>query len=157
MEPSKVVAKRKKLFELDILEKNQEDLRLPSLSQDPPLLKGHAFRFKVILPRLSQSGEEVFTGDQLRILHEVLDRRFGGSLASSDIPHPTWYGTYLPELQEEPVKDYHVIFYVYTRPVDAADRFFQELKFLLKRAGLQDEVLVEKIPVWLLAEAEPEG
>jgi len=84
----------------------------------------------------------------------MLDRRFGGCLASSDIPQPTWYGTYLPELRRAPVKDHHVIVYVYTRPVDAADRFFQSLKSLLKKAGVQDEVLVEKIPVWLLGDAE---
>jgi hypothetical protein len=149
------VARRRKPFSLESLEKDPDDLRLPSLHERPPSLKGHAFRFKVILPRLSEKGEEVFTDDHLRLLHELLDRRFGGSLASSDIPHPTWYGTYLPEAQGEPVKDYHVVFYVYTRPVDVADRFFQVLKFVLKREGLQEEVLVEKIPVWLVAEAPP--
>jgi hypothetical protein len=61
-----------------------------------------------------------------------------------------------PESQSEPVKDHHVIFYVYTRPVDGADRFFRILKSLLKKEGLQDEVLVEKIPVWLLGDANGE-
>jgi hypothetical protein len=46
--------------------------------------------------------------------------------------------------------------YVYTRQVEAADRFFQLLKSWLKTAGLheQDEILIERAPVWLV-EAAP--
>jgi len=46
--------KKKKPLELDLLNRVRDDLRLPSLAQTPATLSGHAFRFKLILPRLSQ-------------------------------------------------------------------------------------------------------
>jgi hypothetical protein len=41
----------------------------------------------------------------------------------------------------KPVRDYHTIVIVYANPIDPSDRFFQELKAILKRASLveQDE------------------
>jgi hypothetical protein len=112
-----------------------------------------------VLPLLSASGEEVFTDFHMRILHELFDRRCGGCLASASVAHPSWYGSYRPDPQSEPVKDYHCIIYVYTRQTDAADRFFQILKSMLRKAGFQpqEEILIERTPVWLVeAAAIPE-
>jgi hypothetical protein len=150
------VARKRKPFDLTPLNVVSEDLRVPSLALDPPRLQGHAFRFTIVLPLLSQTGEVVYTSDHLRRLVEALDRRCGGILASSSLSHPTWYGSYVPEPGAEPVKDYHTILYIYTRQTDAADRFFQLLKTILKTAGLQEqeEILVERTPVWLV-EAVP--
>jgi hypothetical protein len=149
------VAKRRKP-DLGILASVTEDLRLPSLALDPPRVEGFAYRFKLILPVLSSAGEAVFTGYHLRLLHELFDERFGGSLASTGTTQPSWYGSYRPEADAETVQDYHCIMYVYTRQIEAADRFFQVLKSWLKTAGLQeqDEILIERAPVWLV-EAAP--
>jgi len=151
-----VAAKKRKALDTSSLDSITEDLRLASLSRKPPALQGHAYRFKIVLPLLSQTGEEVFSVHQLTALHELLDHRFGGSLASSNVASPTWYGSYAPESGTQPVKDYHCILYVYTRPIDAADRFFQILKSILKQAGLQDEVLIERVPVWLVEGGFPD-
>jgi hypothetical protein len=109
----------------------------------------------MVLPRLAGTGEAVFTDEHLGILFDLFDRRCGGSLASSSLVSPTGYGSYRPEPQSEPVKDFHTVLYIYTRPVDAADRFFGLLKSILKTAGLQKqgEVLVERIPAWMMAGA----
>jgi hypothetical protein len=90
------------------------------------------------------------------ILFDLFERRCGGSLANSDVAHPAWYGSYRPDPGQPPVKDYHSVIYAYTRPVDAADRFFQLLKTVLKKAGFQkqDEILMERTPTWLV-EAAP--
>jgi hypothetical protein len=116
----------------------------------PPRLQGHAFRFKIVLPILSQTGEEVFTADHLIVLHDLLNRRCGGSMASASGTSPTWYGSYQPQPEAESVKDYNTVFYVYTRQIDAADRFFGLLKTILKKAGKQDEILIERAAVWLV-------
>ena len=60
------------------------------------------------------------TDRHFRVLHELFDRRCGGCLASANVAHPAWHGSYLPEVGAEPVKDYHGILYVYTRQIDAA-------------------------------------
>lgn len=142
--------------ELGILASVVEELRLPSLAQDPPRLEGYAYRFKIVLPLLSATGEPVFTDDHLLLLHELFDERFGGSLASTGTAQPAWYGSYRPEPEAETITDYHCVMYVYTRQIEAADRFFQLLKSWLKTAGLQeqDEILIERAPVWLV-EAAP--
>jgi hypothetical protein len=149
-----VVAKRKKP-DREILASVTEELRLPSLGLDPPRVEGFAYRFKLLLPVLSATGEPVFTGYHLRILHELFDEQFGGSLASTGTTQPAWYGSYRPTPDAEPVQDFHCILYVYTRQIEAADRFFQLLKTWLKTAGLQeqDEILIERAPVWLVETA----
>jgi len=151
-----VAKRRRKKLDLESLASVFGDLHVPSLSLAPPQLHGHAYRFMIVLPLLSQTGEAVFTELHLQRLHRLLDHRFGGVLASSSIAHPTWYGSYLPKANGDPVKDYHCVMYVYTRQTDAADRFFQNLKTILKTAGFQeqDEILIERAPVWLV-EAAP--
>lgn len=147
--------KRKK-FDLTPLEAVQEDLRLRSLLLDPPRLEGYVYRYKIVLPLLSASGEEVFTESHLLILFDLFELRCGGSLASSGVAHPAWYGSYRPDPNAAPVKDYHTVIYVYTRPIDGADRLFQLLKTVLKKAGYQEqeEILMERAPMWLV-EAAP--
>jgi hypothetical protein len=50
------------------------------------------------------------------------------------------------------VRDYHTIIIVYANPIEPSDRFFHELKSLLKRAPLiaQDEILLERSEVYLV-------
>jgi hypothetical protein len=150
------VAKKRKKFDLTPLAAVSEDLRVPSLLLHPPRLEGYAYRYKIVLPLLSASGEEVFTEEHLLALFDMFERRCGGSLASSGVAHPAWYGSYRPDPGAAPVKDYHTVIYVYTRPIDAADRFFQLLKSMLKIAGFQEqeEILMERAPMWLV-EAAP--
>ena len=155
----KTVARRRrsgrKKPDRGILASVTENLRLPSLALVPPRLEGYAYRFKIVLPLLSATAEVVFTEHHLRILWELFDERFGGSLASTSTAQPTWYGSYRPDPGAEPVKDHHCVMYVYMRQIDAADRFFQLLKCWLKTAGLQeqDEILIERTPVWLVEAA----
>jgi len=119
-------------------------------------VEGYAYRYKSVLPLLSASGEAVFTDHHLLILFDLFELRCGGSLASSGVAHPAWYGSYRPDPSAAPVKDYHTIVYVYTRPIDAADRFFQLLKSVLKKGSFQEqeEILMERAPMWLV-EAAP--
>jgi len=153
------VARKGKSFDLSTLATVQEDLRLATLSLDPPRLEGYAYRFMIVLPGLTAAGETVYAEHHLLALHGLFDERFGGSLTSSGVAHPAWYGSYRPTPEAPTVKDYHSIFYIYTRPIDAADRFFQLLKSVLKKGGLQeqDEILMERAPVWLVEAASLPG
>ena len=55
-------------------------------------------------------------------------------------------------LGSEPVRDYHTITIVYANPIEACDRFFQELKSILRKAPLieQEEILIERSEVYLV-------
>jgi hypothetical protein len=147
-----IVAGRRKKLDLAILESVTEDLRLSSLFLSPPRLEEYVYRYKIVLPLLSGAGEEVFTEQHLLNLFDLFEERCGGSLASSGVAHPAWFGSYRPDAGAPPVKDYHTVIYVYTRPIDAADRFFQLLKSILKKAGYeeQEEILMERAPMWLV-------
>lgn len=127
--------RRQKPFDLKILDTIAEDLKLPSLALAPPRLEGFAYRFKLILPLPSAPDEEVFTYYHLGILFDLFEKRCGGSLASAAVAHPGWYGSHRPDPRAEPVKDYHNI---------------------LKTAGFeeQEEILIERVPVWLVGAAE---
>lgn len=96
----------------------------------------------------------MFSVYQQRLLIELFDHRFGGCLVSASMAHPSWFGSYMPAPGAEPVKDYHTIIYIYSKQIDAADRFFQILKVILKKAGFQDEVLIERVPAWLVEAAD---
>ena len=110
------MARRRNPFDLSILSAVEEDLRLPTLALDPPRVEGYAHRFMIVLPLLSATGEAVYTEHHVSLLHELFDARFGGSLASTSIAHPAWYGSYRPDPDAPTVKDYLCIFYVYARP-----------------------------------------
>jgi hypothetical protein len=61
-----------------------EDLR--------PALDGHAYRFTLYLPVLSQ-GKPVFTGEHIDLLTDVFHRRFEGFSANTVEGGPPWQGS----------------------------------------------------------------
>jgi hypothetical protein len=128
-----------------------EELSLPSLREQPPRVQGHAYRFFLVLPLYSAEGQPVFTDEHLFHLYRLFDARFGGCLVSSSRSGAPFFGEYLPE-GTDPVRDYHTILIVYANPIEPSDRFFQELKPILKKAPLiaQDEILIERSEVFLV-------
>jgi hypothetical protein len=128
-----------------------EDLFLPSLRDRPPRVHGYAFRFFLVLPLYTAEGRRVFTQDHLGRLHSLFDTRFGGCLAASSRSAAPFFGEYLPE-GERPVRDYHTITIVYANPIEPSDRFFHELKAILRKAPLieQEEILIERSEVYLV-------
>jgi hypothetical protein len=129
----------------------REDLSRPSLRERPPRVRGFAFRFFLVLPLLSSEGESVFTDEHLSHIFALFNSRFGGCLTSSSRSGAPFFGEYQPE-GTEPVRDYHTVVMVYANPIEASDRFFQELKSILRKAPLieQDEILIERSEVYLV-------
>ena len=72
-------------------------------------------------------------------------------MASSSRSGAPFFGEYRPE-GTEPVRDYHTVLIVYANPIEPSDRFFQELKPILRKAPLiaQDEILIERSEVFLV-------
>jgi hypothetical protein len=128
-----------------------EELSLPSLRDRPARVRGHAFRFFLVLPLYSAEGDRVFTEEHLSHLHFLFDTRFGGCLVASSRSGAPFFGEYLP-VGNQPVRDYHTIQIVYANPIEASDRFFHELKPILKKAPLieQEEILIERAEVYLI-------
>ena len=128
-----------------------EDLFLPSLRGDPARVQGYAYRFYLVLPLLSGEGLPVFTSELTARLFFEFTRRFGGSLANSSRSGAPLVGEYLPE-GTVPIRDYHTGVTVYANPIEPSDRFFRELKPILRRAPLipQDEILIERSEVYLV-------
>lgn len=128
-----------------------EDLFLPSLRADPPRVQGYAYKFSLTLPLFAADGNRVFLEEHLAQLHLFFDQRFGGCSGSSSRSGPPFFGEYLPE-GVEPVRDFNTVTFVYANPIDASDRFFRELKPILRRAPLirQDEILIERLEVYLV-------
>jgi len=129
----------------------REDLTLPSLRDRPHRVQGYAFRFFLVLPLLSSEGERVFTDEHLSHLFALFNSRFGGCLAASSRSGAPFFGEYLPA-GTQPVRDYHTVIIVYASPIEASDRFFPELKSMLRKAPLieQDEILIERSEVYLV-------
>jgi len=128
-----------------------EDLFLPSLRESPPRLNGHAFRFYIVLPMYTSEGKPIFTSAHLGHLYRFFDARFGGCTAPSSRSGAPFFGEYQPH-GSAPIRDYHTNITVYANPIDPSDRFFQELKAILRRAPLipQDEILIERTEVFLV-------
>jgi hypothetical protein len=128
-----------------------QDLSLPSLRDVPAAVRGHAYRFFLVLPLYTAEGKRVFTDEHLDYLHGTFDRRFGGCLSASSRSGAPYFGDYLSE-GTEPVRDYHTIIIVYANPTAPSDRFFQALKEILKKAPLveQEEILIERSEVYLV-------
>jgi hypothetical protein len=128
-----------------------QDLFLPSLREKPARVHGYAFRYFLVLPLFAGDGKPVFTKDHIGHLVFEFDRRFGGSLASASLSGAPFIGEYLPE-GSVPIRDHHTVIYVYANPIEPSDRFFQELKAILRRAPLipQDEILIERSEVYLV-------
>jgi hypothetical protein len=128
-----------------------EDLFVPSLRAQPPRLRGHAFRFYHVLPMYCAEGRPVFTYDHLSHIYRLFDDRFAGCLAPTSRSGAPFFGEYQPE-GTKPVRDYLTVVTVYANPIEASDRFFQELKEILRKAPLipQDEILIERSEVYLV-------
>lgn len=138
--------------ELDALNRLIGDVFfLPNLRGLPARVQGHAFRFFLVLPLYSAEGRPVFTDDHLLQLSVLFTKRFGGCLVSSSRSGAPFFGEYLPE-GTRPVRDYHTVMIVYANPIDPSDRFFQEMKAILRDAPLikQDEILIERSEVYLV-------
>ncbi len=114
-------------------------------------MRGHAYRFFLVLPLYSAAGQEVFSAAHLKDLIFLFNARFGGSLTASSRSGAPFLGEYLPQ-GSAPVRDYHTIIIVYAKPIEPSDRFFQELKSILKKAPRieQDEILIERSEVYLV-------
>ena len=127
------------------------DLCLPSLRERPAGVRGHAYRFFLVLPLYSADGQPVFTAEHLKELFLTFNSRFGGSLAASSRSGAPFFGEYLPE-GSTPVRDYHTVIIVYASPIEPSDAFFEELKAILKKAPRieQDEILIERCEVFLV-------
>jgi hypothetical protein len=114
-------------------------------------LHGHAFRFFLVLPMYCAEGRPVFSQDHLVHLYALFNARFGGSLAPNSRSGAPYFGEYQPK-GTDPVRDYHTLIFVYANPIEPSDRFFQELKAILRKAPLiqQDEILIERSEVYLV-------
>jgi hypothetical protein len=128
-----------------------EDLTIPSLREKPARVHGYAFRFFLVLPILSSEGLPVFTNDHMATLLFEFSKRFGGCSAFNSRSGAPFFGEYQPE-GSTPVRDYHTGITVYANPIEGSDRFFAELKVILRRAPLipQDEILIERSEVYLV-------
>jgi hypothetical protein len=151
-----VAKKRSKLehfrAELAALQRSvSEDLRLPSLRENR--LEGFAFLFVMVLPLLNSQGQPVFTELLLQELFLVLDNRFGGCLVPSATSHPPYWGLWNPAgsgAQAE--KDYVTTIQIFANPIEPTNRFFTQLKQILKTAGHieQQEILISRIDCRLM-------
>jgi hypothetical protein len=128
-----------------------QDLFVPSLREGPARVRGYAFRYFLVLPILAGDGKPVFTKEHIERLIRTLVRQFGGVLATASISGAPFVGEYQPE-GLAPVRDHHTVIYVYANPIQPSDRFFEELKVILRRAPLipQDEILIERTEVYLV-------
>src|SRR5437016_3396538 len=73
-----------------------EDLFLPSLRENPPRMRGHAFRFYIVLPMYASDGRSVFTDEHLGHVYAFFDLRFGGCTAPSSRSGAPYFGEYMP-------------------------------------------------------------
>jgi hypothetical protein len=128
-----------------------EDLFLPSLRGEPPRVQGYAFKFSLTLPLFTADGNRVFLAEHLPQLLSLFDTRFGGCSGTSARSGAPLFGEYLPK-GEEPFRDFNTLIFVYANPIDASDRFFHELKPILRKGPLipQDEILIERSEVYLV-------
>lgn len=140
---------RAKLRALNV--RHSGNLLLPSLRDNPPRVEGFAYKFTLTLPLFAAGGDRVFLHEHLAHLHELFDRRFGGCSGTSFRSSAPYFGEYLPQ-GVEPVRDHNTITFVYANPIDASDRFFAELKVVLREASLipQEEILIERSEVFLV-------
>lgn len=123
-------------------------MRLESLVKGSRL-EGWAYRFTVVIPLLSEAGEEVFSlREDLPYLTSLLNHRFGGSTSPSHSVGPPLVGAWEGALG--PCQDQNTSIMIYSRRVSAAEDFFRKLKAVLKAVGVQEEVLIEKADVTLI-------
>lgn len=124
-----------------------EDLWLPSLKHRQ--LVGRAYRYTLVLPLLDAQGNEVFSSTHdVPDLNRLLNARFLGSTNTSDTPKPPLLGYWLGK-EGSAGMERSMSITVYSRVTDEADLFFEYLKSALKKIGDQQEVLIERVDVWL--------
>jgi len=124
------------------------ELRLESLVKHDRLW-GFARRYTIIIPLLSEDGEEVFSLlDDLPHLTAFLNHRFGGSTSPSHQGGPPLLGNW--EGAHGACEDQNTSIMVYSRPIAPADLVFRKLKTILRRIGVQEEILIEKSNVALI-------
>lgn len=122
------------------------NLWLPSLARKE--LEGYAYRYTIVLPLLSGSGEEVFSiRHDISDLTRLLNVRFKGCTSSGD--RPPFIGYWLPESADDNGVDRSTNITVYTRVSNQVEEFFGRLKSALREIGRQEEILVERTDVWL--------
>lgn len=147
------MARSLKLRLADLESRPEADLRLPSLLEHSRL-EGAALRYTLFLPLLSDAGEEVFSYEEhIGPILRLLSKRFGGFTRTNISPQSSIQGGWFPEGAEEPEMDRNLEIRIYCRNVEAADEFFGRLKSLLLKSVRhqpQDELLIEKVPVWLV-------
>jgi hypothetical protein len=148
-EPTIVAGRQSRNRELSSLyDEPASDVRLPSLARGR--LEGHAYRWTIILPLLSETGDEVFSVDRdIGAITRLLDVRFGGCTTNAPTPQPPLHGSWMPDRADQPAIDRNTAIVVYSRQLEAADLFFQYLKSVLKLIGQQQEILIERASVWL--------
>ncbi|MBI3464011.1 MAG: hypothetical protein HY000_13275 [Planctomycetes bacterium] len=130
-----------------------EDLWLPSLRNRQ--LSGRAYRYTLVLPLLDGQGNEVFSSTRdIPDLNRLLNARFLGSTNTSDTPKPPLLGYWLGE-EGSAGMERNMSITVYSRVIDEADLFFEYLKAALKNIGKQQEVLIERVDVWLPGDRPP--
>jgi hypothetical protein len=127
-----------------------EDLRLGSLTEKR--LEGYAYLFWIVLPLLDAKGRPVFTDLIVDELIKVLDRRFGGCMVTSSSSAPPLWGLWHPPQENQAEKDYLTTVEVLTNPIEPANRFFTDLKAILKTAGHieQQEILIARFECRLM-------
>jgi hypothetical protein len=127
-----------------------EDLHLPSLGEHR--LEGYPYLFRLVLPLLNAQGKPVFTDAILDELLELLSNRFGGCMVASSSSAPPLWGIWHPLPRGQAERDYLTTVEVLSNPIEAANRFFTDLKQVLKTAGHieQQEILVSRIECRLM-------
>lgn len=133
---------------VSLLADPSDELRLESLVKGNRL-EGWAYRFTVVIPLLSDVGEEVFSlRYDLPYLTSLLNHRFGGSTSPSHSVGPPLVGNWDGALGL--CQDQNTNLMIYSRRVPAAEDFFRKLKEVLKVVGVQEEILIEKADVTLV-------
>src|SRR5579872_5256513 len=127
-----------------------EDLHLPSLEENR--LVGYAYLFRLVLPLLNAQGRPVFTDSILNDLLQLLSDRFGGCMAASSTSAPPLWGLWHPLPHGQAEKDYLTTVDIFSNPIEAANRFFTDLKPILKTAGHieQQEILISRVECRLM-------
>lgn len=122
------------------------NLWLPSLARNE--LDGHAYRYTVVLPLLSGSGDEVFSfREDIPDLLRLLIARFKGCTSTGD--RPPFVGYWFPDGGSDSGVDRSTNLIVYSCVSSDVDEFFGRLKTVLREIGHQEEILIERADVWL--------
>jgi hypothetical protein len=120
-----------------------------------PPMQGFAYRFTIWLP-VQTLGKPVFSEEQRILITNCIYDCCGGCSQSRLEGFPPWTGSWLPEGAAEPIVDHHIQFVIYTLQDAEAVTYLRQLKGILqlKQVAAQEVVLIEQVPVTLIAAAE---